>query len=68
MGANVVRLDPGTREHFLRVLADEYPHLSDGYERLFANGAKAVPRAYAQAVQETVREAMDMAGLRPREY
>ena len=67
VGANVVRLDPGTREHFLRVLGDEYPHLSEGYERLFANGSKAVPKAYAQAVQETVREAMELAGLRPRE-
>lgn len=64
VGANVVRLDAGTREHFLRVLAAEYPHLSEGYERLFANGGRAVPRAYAQAVQQTVREAMTMAGLR----
>ena len=64
VGANVVRLDAGTREHFLRVLAAEYPHLSDGYERLFAGGARQVPKAYAQAVQQTVREAMAMAGLR----
>jgi DNA repair photolyase len=64
VGANVVRLDAGTREHFLRVLAAEYPHLSEGYERLFADGARQVPRAYAQAVQQTVREAMAMAGLR----
>ena len=44
--------------------ATEYPHLSDGYERLFADGARRVPKAYAQAVQQTVREAMAMAGLR----
>lgn len=67
VGANVVRLDAGTREHFLRVLASEYPHLSDGYERLFANGGRQVPKAYAQAVQQTVREAMVMAGLRKAE-
>ena len=67
VGANVVRLDEGTREHFLRVLATEYPHLSDGYERLFANGGRQVPKAYAQAVQQTVREAMEMAGLRKAE-
>ena len=67
VGANVVRLDAGTREHFLRVLSAEYPHLSDGYERLFANGGRSVPKAYAQAVQQTVREAMDMAGLRKAE-
>ncbi len=67
VGANVVRLDAGTREHFLRVLAAEYPHLSDGYERLFVNGGRQVPRAYAHAVQQTVREAMAMAGLKKTE-
>ena len=44
-----------------------YPHLSDGYERLFADGARQVPKAYAQAVQQTVRDAMVMAGLRKAE-
>ncbi len=63
VGANVVRLDAGTREHFLRVLAAEYPHLSEGYERLFAGGARQVPKDYAHAVQQTVRDAMVMAGL-----
>lgn len=64
VGANVVRLDPGTREHFLNVLATEYPHLAEGYERLFGGGARHVPKDYAHAVQQTVREAMVMAGLR----
>ena len=64
VGANVVRLDDGTREHFLKVLAEEYPHLSDGYERLFGKGGRQVPKAYAAAVRETVDEAMVMAGLR----
>lgn len=63
VGANVVRLDAGTREHFLKVLSVEYPHLSEGYERLFANGARQVPKDYAKAVQQTVRDAMTMAGL-----
>ena len=63
VGANLVRLDAGTREHFLQVLATEYPHLSDGYARLFADGARQVPKAYAHAVQQTVRDAMVMAGL-----
>jgi DNA repair photolyase len=63
VGANVVRLDAGTREHFLKVLSVEYPHLSEGYERLFANGARQVPKDYAKAVQQTVRDAMTMARL-----
>ena len=29
-----------------------YPHLVDGYARLYANGAKRVPKAYSQAVQD----------------
>jgi DNA repair photolyase len=65
VGANVVRLDDGTREHFLTVLAAEYPHLAEGYERLFGKGGRQVPKAYAAAVRETVDEAMALAGLRP---
>jgi DNA repair photolyase len=67
VGANVVRLDAGTREHFLAVLAKEYPHLSEGYARLFANGSKRVPTEYSAAVQAIVRDAMTMAGIGKRE-
>ncbi len=64
VGANVVRLDDGTREHFLKVLAEEYPHLSEGYERLFGKGGRQVPKAYAAAVRETVQDAMKLADLK----
>src|SRR4030095_1972618 len=40
VGANVARLDPGVKEHFFAFLSREYPHLLDGYQRLY-------PRAYA---------------------
>ncbi|HYN08440.1 MAG TPA: radical SAM protein [Vicinamibacterales bacterium] len=40
VGANVARLDPGVKEHFFAFLAREYPHLVEGYRRLY-------PRAYA---------------------
>ena len=63
VGASLVRLDAGTREHFLQILAAEYPHLSDGYARLFADGSTRAPRDYARAVQQIVRDAMAMAGL-----
>ena len=63
VGASVVRLDAGAREHFMSVLAIEYPHLVDGYERLFANSART-PKAYTTAVQQVVAEAMAMAGIR----
>jgi DNA repair photolyase len=67
VGASLVRLDPGTREHFLAVLAAEYPHLVEGYERLFAQGSARPPRDYSAAVQQVVHEAMAMAGLRDEE-
>jgi DNA repair photolyase len=63
VGASVVRLDPGTREHFLAVLATEFPGLVEGYARLFKDGP-ATPREYSTQVQQTVREAMAMAGMR----
>jgi DNA repair photolyase len=40
VGANVAHLEEGVREHFFAFLAREYPHLLDGYRRLY-------PRAYA---------------------
>jgi DNA repair photolyase len=67
VGASLVRLDPGTREHFLAVLAAEYPHLVEGYERLFAQGSARPPRDYSAAVQQVVHEAMAMAGVRDEE-
>lgn len=66
VGANVLRLDAGTREHFLRVLAAEYPELSGGYERLFADGARRVPRDYAHAVDRVVADVRAMLELRER--
>jgi DNA repair photolyase len=36
---NVLFLRPGTREHFLAALADDWPELLPMYERLYARGA-----------------------------
>lgn len=66
VGANVLRLDAGTREHFLKVLATEYPRLVDGYERLFAGGSRTVPRDYAEAVDATVADVRAMLAMRER--
>jgi len=66
VGANVLRLDAGTREHFLKVLATEYPRLVDGYERLFAGGSRTVPRDYAEAVDATVADVRAMLDMRER--
>ena len=39
--ANVLYLEPGTREHFLEHLARDWPELLPTYERLYARGAYA---------------------------
>ncbi|MEZ5294666.1 MAG: radical SAM protein [Vicinamibacterales bacterium] len=52
IGAMVLHLEGGARAHFLRVLAAEYPHLVDGYERLFAG--KYAPASYTDEIARVV--------------
>lgn len=52
VGAMVMHLEGGTRDHFLQVLAREYPALVESYGRLYA--AKHPPKAYTAQVQEMV--------------
>jgi DNA repair photolyase len=52
VGANVLFLDGGTRDHFMRFLAREFPALVDQYERLYAS--KYTPKDYSTRVQKTV--------------
>ena len=66
VGANLLHLEAGTREHFLTFLGKEYPELVAGYGRLFANGAKRVPTSYAEAVHSSVRELREALGLTAR--
>jgi hypothetical protein len=49
MGANVMYLKGGTRDHFMGFLAREFPHMVEGYGRLYA-GAYATP-GYVKAVR-----------------
>ncbi|CAN5381108.1 Rv2578c family radical SAM protein [soil metagenome] len=49
MGANLMYLKGGTKDHFMGFLAKEYPHMVEGYGRLYA-GAYA-PGAYVSAVR-----------------
>ena len=42
MGANVMYLKGGTKDHFMRFIAREFPHMVDGYNKLYAG-------AYANA-------------------
>ena len=52
IGSNVMHLEEGTRDHFMRWLAGEYPHLIDGYQRLYAG--KYTPEGYRAEVKTVV--------------
>jgi DNA repair photolyase len=52
VGANMLFLDGGTRDHFLRFLTQEFPALSAQYEHLYAS--KYAARDYVDRVKRTV--------------
>ena len=48
VGVNVAHLEEGVREHFFGFLERDYPHLLEGYRRLYARGY--APRGYANEI------------------
>jgi len=52
VGANLLFLDGGTRDHFLRFLEREFPTLSEQYGRLYAG--KHATKEYGERVRQTV--------------
>jgi DNA repair photolyase len=52
IGAMVMHLEGGTREHFMALIHREYPEMVDKYEQLYAG--KYVPKDYDKRVQEVV--------------
>jgi DNA repair photolyase len=52
IGANVLHLKGGTKDHFMGFLRKEFPHLIEGYERLYP-GAYA-PKDYVSAVKTVI--------------
>ena len=52
VGAMVMHLKGGARDHFMGVLAREYPHLVDRYKHLYAG--KYAPKDYTRQVDEVV--------------
>ena len=64
VGANVMFLKGGTRDHFMGFLSKEYPHLVDGYDRLYA-GAYAKPE-YIASVKGMISALQQKYGLTPR--
>jgi len=53
VGCSVMHLDGGTRDHFMRWLAQEHPQLVEGYERLYAGKYASAP--YREALTKIVR-------------
>jgi DNA repair photolyase len=68
LGANVMYLKGGTRDHFMGFLAREFPHMVEGYDRLYA-GAYAAPDYVKQvrAMIEMCKGRHGMAG-KTREF
>ena len=65
VGCNVMYLQDGTRDHFMRWLAQEYPHLVDGYSQLYVG--KYPPAAYRHEVKRVVQAMRGKYGLSERE-
>jgi len=63
--ANLLYLKPGTREHFLRCLARDWPDLLPDYERLYARRAY-LAAADAAPAREVVRRLARSHGIRDR--
>jgi DNA repair photolyase len=64
VGCNVLFLDGGTRDHFMKFLGAEFPSLVDQYERMYT--AKYAPKDYRAQVQRTVARLKTKYGLRDR--
>lgn len=64
MGANLMYLKGGTKDHFLGFLAKEFPDMVQGYDRLYA-GAYARPE-YVTSVRQMITMLQDRHGLTRR--
>ncbi len=67
MGANLLYLKGGTKDHFMGFLQKEFPHMIDAYNALYA-GAYA-PNEYVKAVRamiDTLQQRYDLRRRKPR--
>ena len=65
VGAAVMRLEDGTRDHFFRFIEDNFPSMLPGFTRLY--GRKEAPAAYRKEVHAMVRVLQDRYGLSTRD-
>jgi DNA repair photolyase len=64
VGCNVMRLEDGTRTHFMTFLEREFPAMQPRYEKLYAK--KSPPEAYQKEIQGVVRALQERYGLDKR--
>jgi DNA repair photolyase len=65
VGCNVMFLEGGTRDHFMRWLAEAYPTMVDGYRQLYAH--KYAPSSYRREVRQVIGLLRTKYGLNKRE-
>jgi DNA repair photolyase len=63
--ANLLHLQPGTREHFLAALERDWPELLPRYEEMYRRGSY-LPRRDVDPVREQVRALAREHGVRDR--
>ena len=64
VGVNVAHLEDGVREHFFEFLAREYPHLLDGYRRLYVRGY--APKGYTNEITAIAKTTAARLGIEAR--
>jgi DNA repair photolyase len=64
--ANVLFLRPGTREHFLEALAEDWPEQLPLYDELYANGRAYLPNEITGPIRKKVAELAREHGVRDR--
>ena len=64
--SNLLHLQPGTREHFMRALERDWPELLPYYEKLYAGRRAYLPADEMRPVKEQVRELARKHNVRDR--
>jgi hypothetical protein len=65
VGANVMFLKDGTRDHFMGFIGSHFPHMREGFEQLY-RGAYA-PNGYVSSIRAMVSVLQKRYGVSPRE-
>ena len=66
LGAQILHLKPGTKEHFMGYLEMEHPRLYHAYQQLYP--AEFAPKQFQQDIRDRVADLKDTYGLREREH